>query len=123
MAKRFRAPRRRRTREWRGRRQPRHSPSRRVVAPTTAFYSTTTITGNAGEVIEILVKNTGSVVHNLRVSGLDKEFDNDDDFEPQPLAIQPGKIGRLLVKIDQPDTYPFRCDFHPALQTGQLVLQ
>ena len=89
-----------------------------------AFFSPNTITANAGDVIELVVTNTGSVSHNLRVSGLDKEYDTADDFEMPPNVILPGETQRLVVKIDPPpDTYPFRCDFHPLVQTGTLVLE
>ncbi len=94
-----------------------------------AFYNPATLTGKAGEVIEITVRNTGTVIHNVRVSGPNKAFDVDtsgnkgDDFEMPPNTIEPGKTGTLKIKIDQPGTYPFRCDFHPLVQKGTLVLQ
>ncbi|MBI2913950.1 MAG: cupredoxin domain-containing protein [Chloroflexi bacterium] len=94
-----------------------------------AFYNPTTLTGKAGEVIEITVTNTGTVIHNLRVSGPNKIFDVDttgekgDDFEMPPNTVEPGKTGSLKIKIDTPGTYPFRCDFHPLIQKGTLILQ
>jgi hypothetical protein len=39
-----------------------------------------------------------------------------------PNVIKPGDSERLIVKIDEPGTYPFRCDFHPQYQKGTLVL-
>jgi plastocyanin len=94
-------------------------------AESASFFNPTTITGNAGEVIEIVVNNTGTVSHNLRVSGEDKEYGDDrvagDDWVSDT-PIQAGDTGRALVKIDQPGTYPFQCDFHPQVQKGNLVL-
>jgi len=87
-----------------------------------SFFRPNTISAKAGDVIELVVTNTGAVSHNLRVSGPDGEYDTGDDFEPQPLAIKPGETVRTAVKIEAPGTYPFRCDFHPALQIGTLVL-
>ncbi|HEU4758716.1 MAG TPA: cupredoxin domain-containing protein [Dehalococcoidia bacterium] len=88
-----------------------------------SFFKPDTLTAKAGDVIEITVTNTGSVLHNLRVSGPDKEFDTADDFAMPPNRVAKGKTERLVVKIDQPGTYPFRCDFHPLWQKGTLVLQ
>jgi uncharacterized cupredoxin-like copper-binding protein len=80
-----------------------------------------TIEGKAGEVLQIDIRNVGSVVHNLRVSGADKEYETRDDFASA--AVKPGKDAKLLLKIDEPGSYPFRCDFHPEQQTGALVLR
>jgi uncharacterized cupredoxin-like copper-binding protein len=93
-----------------------------------SYFSPTEVQGTAGDVIELVVTNTGTVSHNLRVSGPNGDYDVDtsgtkgDDFEMPPNVIMPGNTERLLVKIDQPGTYPFRCDFHPQYQTGNLVL-
>ncbi len=83
-----------------------------------------------GCIIRLFVVNSLSIHstveltnHNLRVSGPDKEYDTSDDFEPQPFVIKPGETGRTVVKIEPPDTYPFRCDFHPLIQIGTLLLQ
>jgi plastocyanin len=89
---------------------------------TNARFNPTTVTGNAGEVIEIKMINVGSVAHNLRVAGVDQEYDTADDFLTEPGTIKAGEEGSALVKIDDPGSYPFRCDFHPEQQTGILVL-
>ncbi len=91
-------------------------------AGNNSFFDPDTIRGKAGDVIELVVTNPGSVSHNLRLSGPDKKYGTGDDFESEPFAIGPGETGRAVVKIDSPGTYPFRCDFHPALQVGTLVL-
>ncbi|MDO8612295.1 MAG: cupredoxin domain-containing protein [Dehalococcoidia bacterium] len=94
-----------------------------------SFFNPTEIRGKAGDVIELVVKNTGTVSHNLRVSGPNKTYDVDtsgekgDDFEMPPNTILPGKTERLVVKINEPGTYPFRCDFHPQYQKGTLILE
>lgn len=79
-----------------------------------------TVEGKAGEVLEIEIRNVGTVAHNLRVSGVDREYDTSDDFASA--AVKPGEQRELLLKIDEPGSYPFRCDFHPQ-QTGTLVLR
>ncbi|MDO8616852.1 MAG: cupredoxin domain-containing protein [Dehalococcoidia bacterium] len=98
-------------------------------AESGSTYVPDTITAKAGDVIELVVTNNGTVSHNMRVSGPNKVFDVDtsgdkgDDFEMPPRVIEPGKTERLKVKIDQPGSYPFRCDFHPIDQKGTLILQ
>ncbi|MDO8613650.1 MAG: cupredoxin domain-containing protein, partial [Dehalococcoidia bacterium] len=78
--------------------------------------------GKAGEVIEFLVTNTGTQSHNMVVAGPDNEYDTADDFNPAPFAIKAGETGRVVVKIDDPGTYLFRCAFHPTIEFGTLVL-
>jgi plastocyanin len=80
------------------------------------------ISGVAGEVIEIITPNIGSVAHNLRVAGLDGEYDTRDDWITDPDTVFPDEEGRVVVKIDEPGSYPFKCDFHPQ-QTGMLILR
>jgi hypothetical protein len=79
-----------------------------------------TLSGTAGQVNEISITNVGEVVHNLRLSGVDRQYETPDDFTS--LAVQPGKKQSLLVSIDPPGSYPFRCDFHPQ-QVGTLILE
>lgn len=88
-----------------------------------AYFQPTTVTAKAGDVIELVLENVGTVTHNLRVSGPNGEFDDGDDFEMPPNVVKPGETEKLLVKIDEPGTYPFRCDFHPLVQKGNLVLE
>ena len=86
-------------------------------------FSNTNLTGNAGEVIEFLVTNTGTISHNMVVAGPDNEYGTGDEFEPDPFAIKAGETGQVVVKMDEPGTYKFRCAFHPLIEFGTLVLQ
>ncbi len=86
-------------------------------------YVPNTISGQAGEVIEILVTNVGSVAHNLSFPGLDGEYDTADDWLVHPFTLQPGDTGRVVVKFDEPAPYPFRCSFHPLIHLGTLTLR
>lgn len=88
-----------------------------------AYFNPTRLTAPAGEAVEIIVENTGSLSHNLTLSGLDAEYGTSDDWESDPVLIAPGDEGRLVFKIDQAGTYPFRCSLHPQVQFGELVLQ
>ena len=87
-----------------------------------SFFRPDTFTANAGDVVEFVVTNTGSVTHNIWLAGADNQYETEDDFGPINL-IEPGETDRLVSKIDEPDTYLFRCQIHPLLQIGTLVLQ
>ncbi|MCH7484694.1 MAG: hypothetical protein IIA90_06050 [Chloroflexi bacterium] len=71
------------------------------------------ISGNAGDVIEIINPNIGSVPHNLRFAGLDGEYDTADDWLTDPPTIFAGDTGRVVVKFDEPGVYPFKCASTP----------
>ncbi|MDP2674529.1 MAG: hypothetical protein Q8Q00_06455 [Dehalococcoidia bacterium] len=88
-------------------------------------FSLTKIAGKAGEVIEFLVTNTSGTQqsHNMVVAGPDNEYDTADDFNPAPFAIKAGETGRVVVKIDDPGSYLFRCAFHPTIEFGTLELE
>ena len=94
-----------------------------IGAETGSRFVPDSLTALAGQVIAIVVENKGTVSHNLRVSGPDKAYDTPDDFQMPPNVIKAGESQTLLVKIDEPGTYPFRCDFHPLDQLGTLILQ
>jgi len=86
-------------------------------------FSQTELSGTAGQVIEFKVTNTGTQSHNMVVAGPDNEYDTPDDFNPEPFAIKAGETGRVVVKIDDPGTYLFRCAFHPTIEFGTLELK
>lgn len=85
-------------------------------------FSVTTITGNAGDIIEVDVNNIGSVHHNLAFAGIDGEYGSHDDWITDPQSIPAGESGKVLVKFDEAGTYPFHCDFHPDAQRGSLII-
>ena len=89
---------------------------------TNTRFVPNSLSGNAGDVIEILVTNVGSVAHNLNFPGLDGEYDTSDDWVVDPFTLQPGETSRVVVKFDDPATYPFRCSFHPLIHLGSLTL-
>lgn len=89
---------------------------------TNPRYEPNAISGKAGDVIEILVTNVGSVAHNLSFPGADGEYDTRDDWMVDPFTLQPGDTGRVVVKFDEPASYPFRCSFHPLNHRGTLTL-
>lgn len=80
-----------------------------------------TISADAGQVVEIVVNNVGSVAHNLHLAGIDDEYDTRDDWLTPTLFS--GDTGTVVVKLDDPGTYAFRCDFHPLLQIGTFIVR
>jgi uncharacterized cupredoxin-like copper-binding protein len=90
---------------------------------TDAYFDPNRLNGPAGQAIEIAIENVGSLSHNLTISGTDKSYGTSDDWVSDPVLIAPGDEGRLVVKIDDPGTYPFQCSLHPQVQFGDLVLE
>lgn len=92
-----------------------------------AIFIPDTLTIKAGEVTEIVVRNTApKASHNLRVSGDDGEYETDDPNNPKDDWLLPiveaGKTGKLVLKMDNPGSYKFQCDFHPQSQKGTLIV-
>ena len=81
------------------------------------------ISANAGQVVAIIVTNVGSVAHNLRLAGIDGEYDSRDDWLTEPATLFSGDTGSVIVKLDDPGTYAFRCDFHATLQLGTFTVR
>jgi plastocyanin len=72
------------------------------------------------EPITIRVTNNDSQQHNLRIAGLDGEYETQDDAVTDPEALQPGESGELTFVPQVAGNYTFRCDFHPANMGGQI---
>lgn len=87
-----------------------------------SFFQPDAVSADAGDVVEFVVTNTGSVTHNIWLAGADNEYDTSDDFGPIAL-ISPGDTDRLVGKIDEPGTYDFKCQIHPDVQFGTLTLE
>lgn len=81
------------------------------------------ISANAGQVVEIVLVNVGSVAHNLRLAGIDDEYDTPDDWLTDPATLHAGDTGTVVVKLDDPGVYTFRCDFHSTLQVGTFTIR
>ena len=68
------------------------------------------------------------MTHNLRITGVDEEYGTADDFVTTPpdqasALIKPGESGFVVVRIDKPGQYAFRCDIHPNIQLGTLIVR
>ena len=88
-----------------------------------ARFTPDAISANAGQVVEIVVTNVGSVAHNLRLAGVDDEYDTRDDWLTDPATLFSGDTGTVVVKLDDPGVYAFRCDFHATMQVGTFTVR
>ncbi len=61
-----------------------------------------------GETVKLLVSNTGSISHSVRVAGADGEYETGDDFVSEPEIIQPGEEGFLIVRLDEEGEFKFK---------------
>jgi plastocyanin len=88
------------------------------------FFVPDKLTVKAGQTITVKLDNQGRAVHNMRIAGLDNEYDaGDDDFLSEPDTFRAGDEGEIVFRIDQPGVYDFRCDFHPIIMTGEITVQ
>ncbi len=88
------------------------------------LFEPATLTVEAGQTVAIRVENRGSAIHNLHVAGADNLFDEGgDDVVSDPDTMRGGDTGELSVTLDQPGAYRFRCDFHPSVMTGEIVVE
>lgn len=71
----------------------------------------------------IRVVNRDQLTHNLRIAGLDGQYDTEDDAVTEPAAIEPGSSGELSFAPAIPGAYTFRCDFHPGSMGGRITVQ
>ena len=84
-----------------------------------------------GEIVKLVIKNTGTISHGFRVSGADGVYENGDDFVVTPDGedakvtagiLQPGAQGSVIVRLDIVSEVEFRDD---TLQdkTGAIVVR
>ncbi len=88
-----------------------------------------TIAVAASEEITIDLTNGGLAIHNMHIAGTDNEFGvticKSGEEEPcsDPDLFQAGDTGTITFSFDEPGTFIFRCDFHPAEMTGTIEVQ
>jgi plastocyanin len=81
-----------------------------------------------GQDVTINLVNNGQAVHNMHITGVDNTYDVDfcepgaDEPCSDPGAIASGGTGTITFRFDEPGTFDFRCDFHPLLMTGQILV-
>ncbi len=77
----------------------------------------------AGEEITVNLVNEGQAIHDMRIAGVDGDYDTDDDFVSDPDLMRGGEEGTLVFTIDEAGEYDFRCDFHPTEMTGTIEVE
>ncbi|MBI1885459.1 MAG: c-type cytochrome [Chloroflexi bacterium] len=78
----------------------------------------------AGQQVTIKVTNEGQNQHDLRIAGLDGEWNTDDDFVAPPEGfLASGESGEVEFSLDEAATLVFRCDVHPTQMWGQVSVK
>ncbi len=87
-----------------------------------------TLEVSVGQEVTIDLTNNGQVTHNMHVAGVDNVYDvglceaaGDESFT-DPNAMAGGYSGAIVFRFDEAGTFDFRCDFHPVVMTGQIVV-
>jgi plastocyanin len=93
------------------------------IAASGALYAPNHWSMTLGETVTIKVTNSDTQEHNLRLAGLDGQYDTDDDALTSPSPIPPGESGELTFVPQVAGSYTFRCDFHPDSMGGQIDVQ
>jgi uncharacterized cupredoxin-like copper-binding protein len=84
-----------------------------------------------GEVVKLVIKNTGTISHGFRVSGADGVYGTTDDFlvtpdgeDPEGTGgiLQPGAQGSAIVRLDVADTEVEFKD-ETTVATGTIVVR
>ncbi len=94
-----------------------------VAADTPNFnFSPNNLTAPLNETTTIEISNEGAAIHNLRIAGPDGEWNTDDDTVSDPDLILAGDSGSVEFTPTLAGTYTFRCDIHPDVQGGVIVV-
>lgn len=88
-----------------------------------AAFENNNIVVPLGEPIVIRVTNSDPQTHNLRIAGLDGEFNTEDDAATDPPSISGGQTGELTFAPPVAGEYTFRCDFHPQSMGGRITVE
>ena len=76
---------------------------------------------DVGTRVKLNLNNLGEFVHNLRIAGLDGEYETEDDIVSED--VLPGETGELIFELDVEGPYIFRDDFRRETMTGDLIVQ
>ncbi len=74
------------------------------------------------ETTTIEITNEGLAIHNMRIAGPDGEWNTDDDSVSDPDFIAGGVTAVVEFTPTLAGTYTFRCDIHPTIEGGQIVV-
>ncbi len=95
-----------------------------VAADAPAFsYAPNNLKVALNETTTIEITNEGAALHNFRIAGPDGEWNTDDDTVSDPDLILGGDTAVVEFTPTLAGTYTFRCDIHPDVQGGVIVVQ
>ena len=83
---------------------------------------------SVGQEVTINLVNNGLAPHNMHIAGFDDTYDaafcevGGEEPCSDPALMTAGDEGTITFTFDEPGTLNFRCDFHPVLMTGQIVV-
>ncbi len=83
-------------------------------------FSPSALTIRAGRDYILELRNRDGEAHNLRIAGVDNEYETEDDLVSD--NVDPGKTGSLEFRIGQPGVYDFRSDSQPIMMVGTLTV-
>ena len=87
------------------------------------FFDSNELTVAPGATVTFDLTNNGIAIHNMRVAGLDGEYNSDDDTVADLDLFTPGDTGALTWQApDQAGEIIFRCDFHPVEMIGTIAV-
>ncbi len=96
-----------------------------IAATGSQRFEPTSFIVSQGQQVTFNITNEGQGWHNMRVAGSDGQFGTADDTltDHEPLFM-PGDVGTLVFTApDAPGELLFRCDFHPDVMTGTIVVE
>ena len=88
------------------------------------FFDPDAITISAGATASFGITNDGTSIHNMRIAGVDNEYNTDDDAVSDPDIVPGGDTATL--SWDTPSEaaeIDFRCDFHPTEMVWKLTVE
>ncbi len=93
------------------------------IVASGVLFQQNNIAVSVGEAVVIRVTNSDLVAHNLRIAGLDGEYETEDDAVTEPDTLGGGDAGELTFAPPVAGAYTFRCDFHPGSMGGIIVVE
>lgn len=99
------------------------APGDLAIAMLDNSFDPSELTVVSGEEVSIAVHNEGVAIHNVRIAGLDGDYDTSDDIVSDPETIRGGQSGVIQWTPEAPGEQAFRCDFHPTEMTGTITIR
>src|SRR3990172_6369659 len=81
-----------------------------------------TLSVKVGQAVKVNLTNKGVAIHNMRTAGEDSNYNSVDDDVSVPDVVPSRATASLQFTFDKAGTFPYRCDFHPDLMKGEIVV-